>query len=64
MGETTALDKSESTVVAVMFLLRKGLLAAGRLEVVEGAIMPDLGGINLARRKKRGDRVVGGGSGR
>jgi hypothetical protein len=43
MGDTTALE-SESTVVDVMFLLRNGLLAAGRLEAVAGAMLLDLDG--------------------
>jgi hypothetical protein len=43
MGETTALE-SESKVAEVMFLRRNGLLAAGRLEAVEGAMMCGLGG--------------------
>jgi hypothetical protein len=41
MGDTTALE-SESMVVDVMFLLRNGLLAAGRLEAVAGAMLLDL----------------------
>jgi hypothetical protein len=43
VGETTALE-SESMVVAVTFLLRNGLFAAGRLDAVAGAIVLDLGG--------------------
>jgi hypothetical protein len=46
MGDTTALDASESAVVEVIFLLRKGLLAAGRLETVEEAMLLDLGEID------------------
>jgi hypothetical protein len=42
VGETTALE-SES-MVAVTFLLRNGLFAAGRLDEVAGAIVLDLGG--------------------
>jgi hypothetical protein len=42
VGETTALE-SES-MVAVTFLLRNGLFAAGRLDAVAGAIVLDLGG--------------------
>jgi hypothetical protein len=49
MGDTTALE-SESMVVDVMFLLRNGLLAAGRLEAVAGAMLLDLDGSIGQRR--------------
>ncbi len=53
MGDTTALDASESAVVEVIFLLRKGLLAAGRLETVEEAMLLDLGEIGWPGKEDR-----------
>jgi len=53
MGDTTALDASESAVVEVIFLLRKGLLAAGRLETVEEAMLLDLGEIDWPGKEDR-----------
>ena len=49
LGDTTALE-SESAVAEVTFLLRSGLLAAGRLEAVAGAMLLDLERINWSAR--------------
>jgi hypothetical protein len=62
LGETTALE-SESAVVEVTFLLRNGLLAAGRLEAVAGAMVLDREGSIDVRELCRVLRS-GGGRGR